>query len=129
MSADTRALLLAAAAEPTGDPGLLLQAGQGQGYQLVFADYARCILELGHGRYDAAYASFASGIDDTSRLKFALPDLVEAAQRSGRPAAAHGMVRLLTKLAIGNPGPGCDRRAGAARLGALRRGKDAVAQG
>jgi len=30
---------------------------QGQGYQLVFADYARCILELGHGRYEAAYAS------------------------------------------------------------------------
>jgi DNA-binding CsgD family transcriptional regulator/tetratricopeptide (TPR) repeat protein len=78
---------------------------QGQGYQLVFADYARCILELGHGRYDAAYASFASGIDDTSQIKFALPDLVEAAQRSGHPDVARDAVRLLTRLATGNPGP------------------------
>lgn len=78
---------------------------QGQGYQLVFADYARCILELGHGRYDAAYASFASCIDDTSQIKSALPDLVEAAQRSGHRDAAHGAVGRLTKLATANPGP------------------------
>ena len=78
---------------------------QGQGYQLVFADYARCILELGHGRYDAAYACFASRIDDTSQVKFALPDLVEAATRSGHRDAANGMVSLLVKLAADNPGP------------------------
>ena len=78
---------------------------QGQGYQLVFADYARCILELGGGRYDAAYASFGSGVDDTSQIKFVLPDLVEAAQRSGHPDAAAGLVRLLAKLAAGQPGP------------------------
>ena len=78
---------------------------QGQGYQLVFADYARCILELGEGHYDAAYASFGSCVDDTSQVKFVLPDLVEAAQRSGHPDAADGMVRLLAKLAAGQPGP------------------------
>jgi DNA-binding CsgD family transcriptional regulator len=78
---------------------------QGQGYQLVFADYARCILELGHGRYHAAYASLASGIDDTSQIKFVLPDLVEAAQRSGHPDVADGTVRRLTRLAAVNPGP------------------------
>jgi DNA-binding CsgD family transcriptional regulator len=78
---------------------------QGQGYQLVFADYARCILELGQGRYDAAYASFGSRVDDTSQIKFVLPDLVEAAQRSGHPDAADGMVRVLAKLAAGQPGP------------------------
>ncbi len=78
---------------------------QGQGYQLVFADYARCILELGGGHYDAAYASFGSCVDDTSQIKFVLPDLVEAAQRSGHPEAADGLVRLLTKLAAGQPGP------------------------
>ena len=77
---------------------------QGQGYQLVFADYARCILELGHGRYDTAYTSFA-GVDDTSQIKFVLPDLVEAAQRSSHPDAADGMVRLLARLATGQPGP------------------------
>jgi DNA-binding CsgD family transcriptional regulator len=78
---------------------------QGQGYQLVFADYARCILELGHGRYDAAYASLASGIDDTSQIKFALPDLVEAAQRSGHGDAADGMVGRLATLAAAHPSP------------------------
>ncbi len=78
---------------------------QGQGYQLVFADYARCILELGAGRYDAAYASFGSWVDDTSQVKFVLPDLVEAAQRSGHPDAAQDIVRLLAKLAAGQPGP------------------------
>ncbi len=76
---------------------------QGQGYQLVFADYARCILELGHGHYDAAFASCR--VDDTSQIKFVLPDLVEAAQRSGHPDAADGMVRLLAGLATGQPGP------------------------
>ena len=78
---------------------------QGQGYQLVFADYARCVLELGHGRYDAAYTSFASGIDDTSQIKFVLPDLVEAAQRSGRLDSAHGLVGRLARLGDANPGP------------------------
>jgi DNA-binding CsgD family transcriptional regulator len=78
---------------------------QGQGYQLVFADYARCILELGQGRYDAAYASLAAGIDGTSQIKFALPDLVEAAQRSGHLDVARDAVGLLTRLAAGHPGP------------------------
>jgi DNA-binding CsgD family transcriptional regulator len=78
---------------------------QGQGYQLVFADYARCILELGHGRYDAAYASFASGVDDTSQVKFVLPDLVEAAQRSGHRDAARDMAGRLAMLAGAHPGP------------------------
>ena len=63
-------------------------ARQGQGYQLVFADYARCILELGFGHYREAYASVGADTDDTSQLKFALADLVEAAQRSGEHHAA-----------------------------------------
>ena len=78
---------------------------QGQGYQLRFASYARCILELGQGRYDAAYASFPAGIDDTSQLKFALPDLAEAAQRSGRRGAAQAIARQLGELAGASPSP------------------------
>ncbi len=78
---------------------------QGQGYQLVFADYARCILELGQGRYEAAYASFAAGIDDTSQVKFVLADLVEAAQRSGHGEAAADLVARLAMLAAASPGP------------------------
>ena len=78
---------------------------QGQGYQLRFASYARCVLELGQGRYDAAYASFPAGIDDTSQLKFALPDLAEAAQRSGRRGAAEAIARQLGELAEASPSP------------------------
>jgi len=78
---------------------------QGQGYQLRFASYARCVLELGQGRYDAAYASFRAGIDDTSQLKFALPDLAEAAQRSGQPSAAQAIARQLSELAGASPSP------------------------
>ena len=78
---------------------------QGQGYQLRFASYARCVLELGQGRYDAAYACFPAGIDDTSQLKFALPDLAEAAQRSGRRGAAQAIARQLGELAEASPSP------------------------
>ena len=80
-------------------------ARQGQGYQLPFAGYARCVLELGQGRYGAAYASFPSGIADTSQLKFALPDLAEAAQRSGHHAAADDIARQLGGLAAASPSP------------------------
>ena len=78
---------------------------QGQGYQLLFAGYARCVLELGHGRYDAAYASFPSGIADISQLKFALPDLAEAAQRSGHHDAAADIACQLGGLAAASPSP------------------------
>jgi DNA-binding CsgD family transcriptional regulator len=80
-------------------------ARQGQGYQLPFAGYARCVLELGQGRYDAAYASFPSGITDTSQLKFALPDLAEAAQRSGRHDTTGSIARQLGKLAAASSSP------------------------
>ena len=63
---------------------------EGQGYQLVFADYARCVIELGRSRYGAAYASFTAGVEDTSQIKFVLPDLVEAAQRSRPPRRRPG---------------------------------------
>jgi DNA-binding CsgD family transcriptional regulator len=79
-------------------------ARQGQGYQLPWAGYARCVLELGQGRYDAAYTSFPSGIADTSELKFALPDLAEAAQRSGHDTT-DSIARQLGRLAAASPSP------------------------
>jgi DNA-binding CsgD family transcriptional regulator len=80
-------------------------ARQGQGYQLPFAGYARCVLELGQGRYDAAHASLPAGIADTSQLKFALPDLAEAAHRSGHHGAADDIARQLGRLAAASPSP------------------------
>jgi DNA-binding CsgD family transcriptional regulator/tetratricopeptide (TPR) repeat protein len=80
-------------------------ARQGQGYQLAFAGYARCILELGRGRYDHAHASFTEGIRDSSQIKFVLPDLVEAAERSGHHAAAQRLTSQLAGLAQASPVP------------------------
>jgi len=87
------------------DPVAAEAARQGQGYQLPFAGYARCVLELGRGRYDAAYASFPSGIADTSQLKFALPDLAEAAHRSGHHDTTGSIARQLGRLAAASPSP------------------------
>lgn len=80
-------------------------ARQGQGYLLVFADYARCILELGLGHYQTAYASVTTGIPETSQIKFVLPDLVEAAQRSGHRDAAQSLAGHLAELAEASPVP------------------------
>jgi hypothetical protein len=71
----------------------------------VFADYARCVLELGRGHYDKAYASLSSGIDDVCQLKFALADLVEAAQRSGHADVAQRQIDHLSMLATVSPVP------------------------
>jgi DNA-binding CsgD family transcriptional regulator len=102
-------------------------ARQGQGYQLLFGSYARCVLELGQGHYDAAYASFPSGIADTSQLKFALPDLAEAAQRSGHLGAAADITRQLGRLAAASPSP--VMLGFAARARALAAGDSADADG
>ena len=80
-------------------------ARQGQGYQLAFAGDARCILELGRGRYEHAHASFTEGIPDSSQIKFVLPDLVEAAERSGHHAAAQRLTSQLAALAEASPVP------------------------
>lgn len=74
-------------------------ARQGQGYQLVYADYARCVIELGLGHYRAAHLSLADRIDDSSQIKFALPDLVEAAHRAGERDVAQVLLARLADLA------------------------------
>jgi len=96
-------------------------ARQGQGYQLPFAGYARCVLELGRGRYGQAYASLAGGIHDGSQIKFALPDLVEAAARSGQHDAAQQLAGQLARLAEASPVPhlGIPRAVLAERLASL----------
>ncbi|GAA2469878.1 helix-turn-helix transcriptional regulator [Winogradskya humida] len=76
---------------------------QGQGYQLVFADYADFVVRLGKGHYADAYAILGSHDFSTSQLKFALADLVEAAVRSGASPTAH--VSLLSELAEACPVP------------------------
>jgi DNA-binding CsgD family transcriptional regulator len=95
-------------------------ARQGQGYQLVFADYARCVLELGLGRYQRAYEGLPATLADTSQIKFALADLVEAAERSGQHDAARQLTGRLERLAAASPVP--------ATLGSLARAHALVAR-
>ncbi|MFK0113797.1 AAA family ATPase [Streptomyces sp. NPDC091217] len=81
-------------------------ARTGQGYQLVFCDYARCVVELGRSRYPEAYRSLEDQVWDTSQLKFALVDMVEAATRCRRGDEATRLVERLSRLADRTPVPG-----------------------
>ncbi|TXS35347.1 LuxR family transcriptional regulator, partial [Streptomyces sp. uw30] len=81
-------------------------ARTGQGYQLVFLDYARCVVELSRCRYNEAYLSLEGQIGDTSQVKFALVDMVEAASRSGRQDEALDVLDDLSRLADRTPVPG-----------------------
>ncbi|MFD8812351.1 AAA family ATPase [Streptomyces sp. NPDC059627] len=106
------ALLIAAWRGRFEEAGTLVEAVRehaartGQGYQLVFLDYARCVLELSRSRYEEAYLSLAGQIGDTCQAKFALVDMVEAATRSGRADEARGLLELLARLASRTPVPG-----------------------
>jgi DNA-binding CsgD family transcriptional regulator len=81
-------------------------ARTGQGYQLVFCDYARCVVELSRGRYLEAYLSLEEQIGDTCQVKFAVVDMVEAATRCGKEDEATHLVERLSRLADRTPVPG-----------------------
>ncbi|MCX5087911.1 AAA family ATPase [Streptomyces sp. NBC_00365] len=81
-------------------------ARTGQGYQLVFCDYARCVVELSRGRYLEAYLSLEEHIGDTCQVKFAVVDMVEAAIRCGKKDEAMLLVERLSRLADRTPVPG-----------------------
>ena len=78
----------------------------GQGYQLVFCDYARSVVELSQGRYHEAYRALEGQIGDTCQVKFALVDMVEATTRSGKHDEAGHLLERLARLADRTPVPG-----------------------
>lgn len=77
----------------------------GQGYQLIYRDYARCVSALSQGRYRDAFLSLDGRMDDLCPLKFAIADLVEAATRCGQDQRAAELCRLLAGLAERTPVP------------------------
>ncbi|MCO6003872.1 AAA family ATPase [Actinoallomurus purpureus] len=81
-------------------------ARTGQGYQLIFYDYARSVIELSQGRYHEAYLSLEDKIGDTCQVKFALVDMVEAAARCGKDDEATRLLERLSHLADRSPVPG-----------------------
>lgn len=78
----------------------------GQGYQLVFCDYARSVVDLSQGRYHEAYLTLEGQIGDTCQVNFALADMVEAATRCGKDGEATHLVEHLSRLANRTPAPG-----------------------
>ncbi|WP_328603397.1 AAA family ATPase [Amycolatopsis sp. NBC_00345] len=78
----------------------------GQGYQLVFCDYARSVVDLSQGRYHEAYLALAGQIGDTCQVNFALADMAEAAIRCGRDNEAAYVRERLSRLATRTPTPG-----------------------
>jgi DNA-binding CsgD family transcriptional regulator len=77
---------------------------RGQGFVLTFAEHARAVLYNGLGQYAAALenAQRASAQDELHASAWSLPELVEAAVRSGKPelaADALGRLRQRTRVA------------------------------
>ncbi len=76
---------------------------RGQGFVLTFAEHARAVLYNGLGQYAAALenAQRASAQDELHASVWSLPELVEAAARSGQPElAAHALERLRQRTQV-----------------------------
>ncbi|MGS2617134.1 ATP-binding protein [Micromonospora sp. LZ34] len=72
---------------------------RGEGRVLSLADYATAVLYNGLGRYDTALAAAtrACQYEDLGFFGWALAELIEAAARSGQPAAAVAALDKLTE--------------------------------
>lgn len=81
------------------DAAIADATARGEGGALTFADYARTLIHLGHGRYaDALASATASDAFDTSGMvihPIGLIELIEAAVRSGARAQAEDAGRRL----------------------------------
>ncbi|MFF4733737.1 AAA family ATPase [Streptomyces mirabilis] len=77
----------------------------GQGYQLVFRDYARSVVSLSQGRYAETLGHLEGCLAESSQLKFAICDMVEAAVRCGRQTQALSVRDYLQDLAKLTPAP------------------------
>ncbi|WP_211267285.1 ATP-binding protein [Nonomuraea candida] len=80
---------------------------RGEGTALTIADYALAVLSNGLGRYDAALAA-AERVRESAEMVhagMALPEVVEAAVRAGRPAPAAAALERLDAQARATGAP------------------------
>ena len=88
----------------------------GQGNAVAYAHWSAAILANGLGRYADALTAARAASEDTASLyisMWALPELIEAAARSGNEPAAAAALKRLTDLARqGRRDPGRPRRPG-----------------
>ena len=92
--AETEALALTAAT-------LADATAAGQGIAVTFAQWVSSVLHNGFGRYEAALAAARQASDDTPGnyvSMWALPELIEAAVRSGQPGVARDALSRLEGL-------------------------------
>lgn len=73
---------------------------RGEGSIVRVVQYATAILEIGLGRYKAAFAAAREAREGDSLFAVTLPDLIEAAIRSGEPEAAAAAARELADAAL-----------------------------
>jgi DNA-binding CsgD family transcriptional regulator len=79
-------------------------AEHGLGWKLVWLEYALAVLELSLGHYQEALAAAPHGYDENVILSaFALPDLIEAAVRSGQLDAAREALDRIERRAAASP--------------------------
>ena len=72
---------------------------RGEGVIVLFAEYALALLEIGSGRYREALPSVTRACgDDAAMIVLGLPDLVEAAARSGEMELAERALERLSAI-------------------------------
>jgi DNA-binding CsgD family transcriptional regulator len=79
------------------DAGLAASSAQGEGAVVAIVGYGTAVLNNALGRYETAFdaASHSAGEGDYGYASASLPELVEAACRSGKPEAAAAALRRL----------------------------------
>jgi DNA-binding CsgD family transcriptional regulator len=106
-SAPFTAMMLAAFRGEAAETAPLVEAtvadatAAGQGIAAAYARWVAAILGNGLGRYAEAQAAAAQAAEDTSTVfisMWALPELIEAAVRSGEDGAAHTALARLTEF-------------------------------
>jgi DNA-binding CsgD family transcriptional regulator len=105
-SSGTSMILAAVQAEDAQLDKMLAEAesegtANGEGVVLTYVEHARAVFYNGLGRYEAALraAQQASEQDELGISVWALPELVEAAVRSGRPEVATDALERLSECA------------------------------
>jgi DNA-binding CsgD family transcriptional regulator len=78
-----------------------IRQSRDRGWNTNFSEHCRATLELGLGNYEMALAAGVQACDDTSVMTQhdALPDIVEAAARTGDAGRATDALKLLTEHA------------------------------
>ena len=83
-------------------PSEVIPIRRGEGVAIVFADWAKAVLNNGLGRFDRAVAAGRHALaydKDAAALNFVLPEVMEAAARGGVPEVAADAYEVSPRMA------------------------------